>query len=57
MAADVVKTKAAKMVQGQPIAISAEGALLNGSTLSQRYRRLLNGVTHVIDTVILPPQG
>ncbi len=60
MAADVVKIKAAKSVQGQAIEISVDGGKvkLNGSsTVVKTDIEGSNGVIHVIDTVILPPQG
>lgn len=60
MAADVVKTKAAKSVQGQAIEIAVDGGKvkLNGSSnVIKTDIEGSNGVIHVIDTVILPPQG
>jgi uncharacterized surface protein with fasciclin (FAS1) repeats len=57
MAADVVKIKEAKSLQGQVISINAkEGVKLNGtSTVVKADIECSNGVIHVIDTVILPP--
>ncbi len=60
MASDVVGLKAAKSAQGQPIAISVwEGKVkLNGqSTVVATDIAGSNGVIHVIDSVILPPEG
>lgn len=60
MAADVVKLKAAKSVQGQTISIAVEGGKvkLNGSsTVVATDIDATNGVIHVIDTVILPPSN
>ncbi len=57
-AADVVKLKAAKTVQGQSIEIKVEDGKvkLNGSsTVVKTDIDATNGVIHVIDTVILPP--
>lgn len=57
-AADVVKLKAAKSVQGQSIEIKVEDGKvkLNGSsTVVKTDIDATNGVIHVIDTVILPP--
>jgi transforming growth factor-beta-induced protein len=59
-AADVVKLKAAKSVQGSPISIAVEGGKvkLNGSsTVIKTDIMGSNGVVHLIDTVILPPNG
>jgi uncharacterized surface protein with fasciclin (FAS1) repeats len=61
MAADVLQMdgKEAKTVQGSPIKIStAGGVMLNGSAkVVQTDIETSNGVIHVIDTVILPPNG
>ena len=57
MAADVVKIKSAKSVQGGPIAVKAKGGkvTLNGvSTVVKTDIGTDNGVIHVIDTVIMP---
>jgi len=58
MAADVVKIKSAKSVQGGAIAVKVAGGkvMLNGT--SQVVKTDIgtdNGVIHVIDTVIMPP--
>jgi uncharacterized surface protein with fasciclin (FAS1) repeats len=57
MAADVVKIKSAKSVQGGPIAVKAKGGMVTLNGLSQVVKTDIgtdNGVIHVIDTVILP---
>lgn len=56
MAADVVKLKEAKSLQGQAIAIEVkDGVKLNGaSKVVKTDIECSNGVIHVIDTVILP---
>ena len=58
MAADVVKIKSAKSVQGGPIAVKAKGGKVTLNGLSQVVKTDIgtdNGVIHVIDAVILPP--
>lgn len=60
MAADVVKVKAAKSVQGEPIAVEVvDGAvkLNQNSKVISTDIDASNGVIHVIDSVILPPNG
>ena len=56
MAADVVKLKTAKTVQGTDIKIDAtKGVKLNGSAMVTKADIVAsNGVIHVIDSVILP---
>jgi uncharacterized surface protein with fasciclin (FAS1) repeats len=57
MAADVVKLKSAKTVQGQSIAIKAKKGtvMLNKSAKVVKTDIMTsNGVIHVIDTVIMP---
>jgi uncharacterized surface protein with fasciclin (FAS1) repeats len=59
LAADVVGLTSATSVQGSPIAISVSGGqvTLNGNSLvTATDITASNGVIHVIDTVILPPQ-
>ncbi len=59
LAADVVGLSSATSVQGSPIAISVSGGqvTLNGnSRVIATDITASNGVIHVIDTVILPPQ-
>jgi len=55
MAADV-KTGDAKTVQGQSVALKAEGGkvMVNDATVVTADVAASNGVIHVIDTVILP---
>jgi uncharacterized surface protein with fasciclin (FAS1) repeats len=60
LAKDVVNLKAAKSVQGSPIAIAVENGTvkLNGSAKVIKTDIMgSNGVVHLIDSVILPPQG
>lgn len=56
MAADVIKLKSAKTVQGTELKIDAShGVKLNSSSLVTKTDIVTsNGVIHVIDTVILP---
>ena len=57
MAADVVKLKTAKTVQGQSVKISVKGSTVkvDGATVVKTDIVCDNGVIHVIDAVILPP--
>jgi len=59
MAADVVKLKTAKTVQGQSINIDVtDGKVtVNGSNVVITDILCGNGVIHVIDTVIMPPEA
>ena len=56
MAAQVVKLKAAKTVQGGSVAVSTEGGgvRIDGAKVVKTDIETTNGVIHVIDTVILP---
>lgn len=55
MAADVVKLKEAKTVEGQTVAIdAANGVKVNGANVVKADVLASNGVIHVIDAVILP---
>ena len=55
MAADVVKLKEAKTVQGQMVKIDASnGVKINGANVVKADVEASNGVIHVIDSVILP---
>ena len=55
MAADVVKLKAAKTVQGGSVAIdAAKGVKVDGANVVKTDIACSNGVIHVIDAVILP---
>lgn len=55
MAADVVKLKSAKTVQGQKVAIDTkDGVKVDGAKVIKTDIQCTNGVIHVIDSVILP---
>ena len=55
MAADVLKLKSAKTVQGQEVKIDAsKGVKVNDATVVKPDVVADNGVIHVIDKVILP---
>jgi uncharacterized surface protein with fasciclin (FAS1) repeats len=55
MAADVVKLKSAKTVQGQEVKIDAsKGVKVNDATVIKADILTDNGVIHVIDKVLLP---
>jgi uncharacterized surface protein with fasciclin (FAS1) repeats len=55
MAADVVKLKEAKTVQGQMVKIDASnGVKVNGASVVKADVGATNGVIHVIDSVLLP---
>src|SRR5690242_18363132 len=56
MAADVVKLKQAKTVNGKMIAVKVNGSavMINGAKVSATDIAATNGVIHVIDSVILP---
>jgi transforming growth factor-beta-induced protein len=58
MAADVVKLTTAKTVNGKPIAIKVDGSkvTINDAQVVITDIVTSNGVIHVIDKVILPPQ-
>src|SRR5271166_606475 len=58
MAADVVKLDSAKTVQGQSINIATKDGkvTINGANVLKTDIVCGNGVIHVIDTVILPPE-
>ena len=56
-AADVVKLKSAKTVQGQTVVIDAtDGVKINGAKVIKADIDCGNGVIHVIDTVLLPKE-
>jgi uncharacterized surface protein with fasciclin (FAS1) repeats len=57
MAADVVKLKSAKTVQGKPVKISVkeDKVQINGANVVKTDIECSNGVIHVIDAVLLPP--
>lgn len=56
MAADVVKLKKAKTVQGQDLTIKVEGStvMVDSAKVIKTDIACSNGVIHVIDTVVLP---
>jgi uncharacterized surface protein with fasciclin (FAS1) repeats len=58
LAADVVKLTSAKTVQGDDVAIKVvDGAvMINGAKVVKTDIKCKNGVIHVIDSVILPPE-
>jgi transforming growth factor-beta-induced protein len=56
MAADVVKLKEAKTVQGQSVKINAtDGVTVDNAKVVKTDVPATNGVIHVIDAVLLPP--
>jgi uncharacterized surface protein with fasciclin (FAS1) repeats len=59
MAADVVKLTEAETVNGKMVKISVEGdtVMINGAKVVAADVDASNGVIHVIDAVILPPEG
>lgn len=59
MAADVVKLSDAETVNGKKVKISVEGdtVMINDAKVVTADVAASNGVIHVIDTVILPPEG
>jgi uncharacterized surface protein with fasciclin (FAS1) repeats len=55
MAADVVKLKSAKTVEGSEVKIDASnGVKINSSTVTTPDVAADNGVIHIIDTVLMP---
>ncbi|MGQ4650621.1 fasciclin domain-containing protein [Lyngbya aestuarii] len=55
MAADVVKLKSAKTVEGSEVKIDASsGVKVNDATVSTPDVSADNGVIHIIDTVLMP---
>lgn len=59
MAADVVKLTSAKTAQGQEIKIVVKDGkvTVNGANVVKTDILCKNGVIHVIDAVLLPPEG
>jgi len=59
MAADVVKLKEAKTVNGNMVDIKTKGdaVMVNDAKVTATDISASNGVIHVIDTVILPPKS
>ncbi|MBX7104202.1 MAG: fasciclin domain-containing protein [Gemmataceae bacterium] len=58
MAADVVKLNSAKTVQGSPVKITVNNGkvMVNQANVVKTDIETTNGVIHVIDAVILPPE-
>jgi uncharacterized surface protein with fasciclin (FAS1) repeats len=55
LAADVVKLKEAKTVQGQSVKIdTSKGVKIDNATVVKTDIMASNGVIHVIDSVLLP---
>ena len=55
MAADVVKIKSAKTVEGSEVKIDASsGVKINNATVTTPDVACDNGVIHIIDTVLMP---
>jgi len=56
MAADVMKMKSAKTLQGTTVKIRTVGGkvMINNATVSKADIACSNGVIHVIDTVLMP---
>ncbi|MBW4505195.1 MAG: fasciclin domain-containing protein [Scytonematopsis contorta HA4267-MV1] len=55
MAADVVKMKSAKTVEGEDVKIDANnGVKINDATVTTPDVAADNGVIHIIDTVLMP---
>jgi uncharacterized surface protein with fasciclin (FAS1) repeats len=59
MAADVIKLKEAKTVNGKMLDIETKGdaVMVNDAKVTATDISASNGVIHVIDTVILPPKS
>jgi uncharacterized surface protein with fasciclin (FAS1) repeats len=59
MAADVVKLKDARTVNGKMIVVKANGGtvMINDAKVTATNIAATNGVIHVIDTVLLPSKG
>jgi len=59
MAADVVKMSEVETVNGKKVNITVEGGtvMINDAKVTAADIDASNGVIHVIDTVILPPEG
>ena len=59
MAADVVKLKEAKTVNGAMVAVKVDGGnvMINKAKVTTADIAASNGVIHIIDTVLLPPSN
>jgi uncharacterized surface protein with fasciclin (FAS1) repeats len=58
-AADVIKLQQAKTVNGKTLSVSAKGSsvMINNANVTRTDIAASNGVIHVVDTVILPPNN
>ena len=58
MAADVVKLNEAKTVNGEVLSIKVDGdvVVVNDAMVSTADIEASNGVIHVINSVVLPPE-
>ena len=58
MAADVVKLDSAKTVQGKSVTIETKdgNVKVNDAKVTKTDIECKNGVIHVIDTVLIPPE-
>lgn len=55
MAADVMKLKSAKTVEGEDVKIDAsQGVKINNATVTTPDVAADNGIIHIIDTVLMP---
>ena len=59
MAADVVKLTEAKTINGKMVKVKVDGGnvMINDAKVTATDIAASNGVIHVIDTVLLPPNG
>lgn len=59
MAADVAKLQTAKTVNGKMLNVSSKGSsvMVNDANVTRAGISASNGVIHVVDTVILPPNN
>ena len=59
MAADVAKLQEAKTVNGKTLSVSTKGSgvMVNDANVTQTNIAASNGIIHVVDTVILPPNN
>jgi uncharacterized surface protein with fasciclin (FAS1) repeats len=59
MAANVVEMEEAKTVNGAALRISTSGdmVMINDATVTTADIQASNGVVHVVDSVLLPPEG
>lgn len=59
MAADVSGLEEAKTVNGEMLSISTEGSavMIDNAMVTKADITASNGVIHVVDTVLLPPEG